>query len=66
MLDQSIQYIKGIGPKRAQILSRLGITTVRDALSYLPREYEDRRIPARIALALSGSRVVIEAKVEVV
>ncbi|MCX8124401.1 MAG: ATP-dependent DNA helicase RecG [Spirochaetes bacterium] len=43
MLDQNIQYIKGIGPKRAQLLKQeLGIETVEDLLYFLPRKYIDR------------------------
>lgn len=38
-----IQYLKGVGPQRARLLSRLNIRTVRDALYYLPYRYEDRR-----------------------
>lgn len=37
-----IQYIKGVGPHRASLFSRLGITTIRDAIFYLPYRYEDR------------------------
>ncbi len=40
--DFPIQYIKGVGPRRARLLSRLGISTVRDALYYLPYRYENR------------------------
>jgi len=40
--DFPIQYIKGVGPKRAGLLNRLGITTVRDALYHLPYRYENR------------------------
>jgi ATP-dependent DNA helicase RecG len=40
--DFPIQYIKGVGPKRAKLFNRLGITTVRDALYYLPYRYENR------------------------
>ena len=40
--DFPIQYIKGVGPKRARLLNRLGITTVRDALYYFPYRYENR------------------------
>ena len=39
-LKQSIQYIKGVGPKRASRLSKLGIKTLQDALYYFPRDYE--------------------------
>lgn len=43
MLDHNIQYIKGIGPKRAQLLKQeLGIETVEDLLYFLPRKYIDR------------------------
>jgi ATP-dependent DNA helicase RecG len=37
-----IQRVKGVGPQRARLLARLGITTIRDALVYLPFRYEDR------------------------
>jgi ATP-dependent DNA helicase RecG len=42
VLVQPIQFIKGVGPSRAQALRRLGIETVGDALALLPRRYEDR------------------------
>lgn len=43
VLDQSIQYIKGIGPKRSAVLKHeLGIETVEDLLYFLPRKYIDR------------------------
>ncbi len=37
-----IQYLKGVGPKKAKILNRLGIFTIKDLLFYFPRRYEDR------------------------
>lgn len=40
--DLPIQYLTGVGPHRANLLKRLGISTVRDALYYLPYRYEDR------------------------
>jgi ATP-dependent DNA helicase RecG len=42
ILTQPIQFIKGVGPNRAQMLGRLGIETIGDALALLPRRYEDR------------------------
>jgi ATP-dependent DNA helicase RecG len=42
VLDQSIQFLKGVGPARAQMLRRLGIETIGDALALLPRRYDDR------------------------
>ncbi|MBL7071350.1 MAG: ATP-dependent DNA helicase RecG [Candidatus Omnitrophica bacterium] len=41
-LQNKAQYLKGVGPKRATLLERLGIDTVYDLLYYLPRRYEDR------------------------
>ncbi len=42
-LEKKVQYLKGVGPKRAEQLARLGISTLSDLLHYLPRRYEDRR-----------------------
>ncbi|MDR2427102.1 MAG: ATP-dependent DNA helicase RecG [Endomicrobium sp.] len=41
-LDSEVQYIKGIGPKRAQSLLRLGIKNVSDLLTFFPSQYQDR------------------------
>lgn len=42
-LETSIQYVKGVGPKLAQLFHKKGIDTFEDALYFLPREYQDRR-----------------------
>ena len=38
----NVQYIKGVGPKRAFRLRKLNINTILDLIYYIPREYEDR------------------------
>ncbi|NQT30060.1 MAG: ATP-dependent DNA helicase RecG [Candidatus Saganbacteria bacterium] len=38
----SVQYLKGVGPKLAKILKKLGVETVEDLIYYFPRDYEDR------------------------
>ncbi|MEF9990893.1 MAG: ATP-dependent DNA helicase RecG [Romboutsia sp.] len=41
-LNKDIQFVKGIGPKKAYKLNKLGIFTLKDLLYYFPRQYEDR------------------------
>jgi len=40
-LDKPIQFLKGVGPKRAQAFQRMGILTARDLLYHTPRRYDD-------------------------
>jgi ATP-dependent DNA helicase RecG len=40
-LDAPVQYMKGVGPQRAEKLRRLGVETVEQLLFYLPRDYQD-------------------------
>ncbi|MFC1480825.1 ATP-dependent DNA helicase RecG [Candidatus Neomarinimicrobiota bacterium] len=42
-LTDLVQYLKGIGPVRAEALAEVGIFTVEDLLYYFPRKYLDRR-----------------------
>ena len=37
----SLQYVTGVGPKRAELLAKLELRTVQDLLWYLPRDYLD-------------------------
>ena len=41
-LETPVQYVKGVGPRRAAILARLGIENVEDLLYHVPRRYVDR------------------------
>ena len=41
-LDDTVAGVKGIGPKKAKLLEKLHIRTLRDALETYPRDYEDR------------------------
>lgn len=60
-LDSSIQYLKGVGPKRAAKLNRIGIYTIYDLLFYFPREYDDRRKITKIKDLKNKEKVTIEA-----
>ena len=61
--DTSIQYLKGVGPKLGQILSRKGISTAGDLLEHFPRSYEDRRSARNIASLRPDELVSVVANV---
>ncbi|MHC4715685.1 MAG: hypothetical protein ACYS5V_01830, partial [Planctomycetota bacterium] len=42
-LDTSVQFVKGVGPRRAEQLAGLGIDTVEDLLLHFPRRFNLRR-----------------------
>lgn len=61
-LETEIQYVKGVGPKLAQVLNKLNIYTLGDLLYHLPRRYEDRRQFRKIAHARAGEAVTVAGK----
>ena len=61
--EVSARYVKGVGPKRAAILERLGIRTAEDILNHFPRSYIDRSAIVPIGEAKTGETVTIKAKV---
>jgi ATP-dependent DNA helicase RecG len=61
--DFQIQYIKGVGPQRVKLLSRLGIKTVNDALYYLPYRYEDRSNLKKISDLQYGNVETVSGRV---
>ena len=48
-LATPLEQIKGVGPKTAQALAAAGLTTVSDALNFLPRAYDDYSTAVNIA-----------------
>ncbi len=65
MLEAStpVQYVKGIGPRLAEILAAKGIATVDDLLHYLPFRYEDRLNPRSVAELRAGEMATVIAEV---
>ncbi len=61
-LETEVQYVKGVGTKLAQVLSKLNIYTLGDLLFHLPRRYEDRRQFRKIAHARPGDAVTVSGK----
>src|ERR1700740_782147 len=62
-LTTPVQYVKGIGPKLAEILATKGIATVGDLLHYLPFRYEDRLNPRGIAELRAGEMATVIGEV---
>ncbi|HWY21114.1 MAG TPA: ATP-dependent DNA helicase RecG [Candidatus Acidoferrum sp.] len=62
-LTTPVQYVKGIGPKLAEILATKGIATVADLLNYLPFRYEDRLNPRGIAELRAGEMATVIGEV---
>ena len=59
----NVRYLKGVGPKRSEILQKLSINTVYDLLYYLPRRYEDRsRIKSIMELKI-GEHQTLRGKI---
>jgi ATP-dependent DNA helicase RecG len=59
----SVQYVKGIGPRLAEVLAGKGIHTVDDLLHYLPFRYEDRLNPRGIPELRAGEMATVIAEV---
>ena len=62
-LKKEVKYIKGVGPKKAESLNKIGIYTVKDLIEYFPRAYDDRSIVKKLADILEGERVTVEASI---
>ncbi len=62
-LGTSVQYVKGIGPRLAEVLAAKGIHTVDDLLHYLPFRYEDRLNPRGISELRAGEMATVIAEV---
>lgn len=65
-MDKStnIQFLKGVGEKRAKLLGKLGISTIGDLLQFYPREYTDWSKITSIAEAPFDEPCCIKAVVD--
>ncbi len=62
-LDTPVQFLKGIGERRAEGLGRLGIRTARDLLWHLPHRYIDASTLTPLARAEVGQEVACMGRV---
>jgi len=64
-LQSPVQFVKGVGPQRAEGLAKAGVRTAEDLLLHLPMRYEDRSSFVRIADLQPGMRVSVAGEVAV-
>ena len=57
--ETDVRFAKGVGPKRALLLEKLGIRTIEDALWFLPWRYEDRSRIVSISQLVPGEKATI-------
>lgn len=57
--ETDVRFAKGVGPKRALLLEKLGIRTIEDVLWFLPWRYEDRSRIVSIAQLVPGEKATI-------
>ena len=65
LLQTPVTALKGVGPKVAEKLTTLGITSVQDVLFHLPFRYQDRTRLRAIGSLMPGEEAVVECEVQV-
>ncbi|MGH4119975.1 ATP-dependent DNA helicase RecG [Clostridium sp.] len=59
-INSDIKYIKGVGPKMAEILNKCGIFNVLDLLLYFPRDYEQVSVGKSILECVASEKIIVE------
>ena len=62
-LDMKVQFLKGVGPRRAELFNKIGINTIEDLFYHFPYRYEDRTNFMCISKVQEGKAQTIKAKV---
>ncbi len=62
-LDSDVQFVKGVGPRRASLLASRGIRTVGDLLLHIPRSYQDRASFVPLSSLRIGQDAAVHARV---
>lgn len=62
-LDMPVQFLKGVGERRAQLLRKLGIETANDLLHHIPHRYEDASTITPISAVAPGMDVTVMGRV---
>jgi ATP-dependent DNA helicase RecG len=62
-LNDPMQFIKGVGPRKAILLEKLRLTSIEDCLYFLPFRFEDRTQFKKISQAVPGEYVTLTGEV---
>lgn len=62
-INSNLQYLKGVGPARVEILNKLGLFKIDDIINYFPRDYEDRGKFKKICELIDGETATFKATV---
>ena len=63
-LSTPLQFLKGVGPRKAADLKRAGLALVQDLLYRLPFRYEDRSRMQPIASLRPGNKAAVLGEIE--
>lgn len=63
LLDKPVQFLKGVGPRRAEALQRMGLVTARDVLLHIPRRYDDASTVQPIGQLQVGDDATVRGRV---
>ncbi len=63
MLDSPLASIRGIGPKRAELFSQLGVCCVRDLLYRLPRDYLDYTKATPVSQLVNAQNAAVQVRI---
>ena len=62
-LESPVQYLKGVGPRKAELLKKLGVETLKDLLYLSPRRWLDRSVIKPIGSVRNGETVTVVGEV---
>jgi len=63
-LSMPVQYLKGVGPARAEIFAKLGVETVGDLLEYYPRDWNFLPEPSKINQMRPNENITVVGMIE--
>jgi len=62
-LRRPVQFLKGVGPRRAELFERLGVRTLGELLTHYPRVWQDRHETRDLRLPTASGLVAVRGRV---